>query len=436
MALPKTPNESSEPIVIIGGSIAALMSGIVLTRLGYNVRVLEQNESSVREEKGAGITVGPDAQEFFSKYDQVPGPYAVPCPGVNFLDANSKVKQFMKRPMLMSTWSALYYRLRANFDGYKSSFCPDPPASAQNQGKAVLQMGAKVTNVADTDGQVTVTYIDKAEGTEHSIKSDLVIAADGASSAIRRILLPDAEPLYSGYLGWRGLVPESEMSEESREILSPEFTGFTYKGGYILCYIVPSSDGNLEVGHRRFNWVWYSKSPPQSSAQYAEIMTDSDGWKHRNSVPKGKMREDVWNAQREYGTKILNSVFVELINKTKEPFLSVIQDFAAPQASFFDGKLLMLGDALAVFRPHMALSLNQAAVDNLLLEKLIKGEITTKSWEKQVVQYGRRNRLINIAFGNFYLYGGLTFAKSVVAYLLSLLPFQSLILAAQRYFRR
>ena len=152
-------------------------------------------------------------------------------------------------------------------------------------------------------------------------------------------------------------------------------------------------------------------------------MTDSSGQQHRNSVPKGKMREEVWKAQLDHGNQILNSVFVELLNKTKEPFLSVIQDYAAPQASFFDGKLLMIGDALAVFRPHMALSLNQAAVDTMLLERLMKGEITLKSWEKQVIQYGRRTKLMNAAFGTYYIYGGVTFLKTLVAFVLALLPF-------------
>jgi len=159
-------------------------------------------------------------------------------------------------------------------------------------------------------------------------------------------------------------------------------------------------------------------------------MTDSEGKMHRNSIPKGKMRDDVWKTQRAYGNQVLNGVFSELINKTSEPFLSVIQDYAAPQAAFFEGKLLLIGDALATFRPHMALSLNQAGLDNLLLEKLMKGEITLKEWERQVVQYGHRTQLMNVAFGNFFLYGGWVFFKSAVAYLLSLLPFSGFMKSA------
>ena len=209
------------------------MSALVLTKLGYDVEILEQNESSLREEMGAGITVGPAAQEFFAKYDRVELPYAIPCPGVNYLDIKSKVTKFWKRPMLMSTWSSLYYRLRANLDGHKSSFCPNPPEPAQNQGKISIKIGAKVTNVSYADGKVTVGYTDTLNGGDCFVKSGLVIAADGASSTIRKVLLPEAERVYSGYLGWRGIVPEKDLSEESRNVLDPAFNSFVYPGGYI-----------------------------------------------------------------------------------------------------------------------------------------------------------------------------------------------------------
>lgn len=135
------------------------------------------------------------------------------------------------------------------------------------------------------------------------------------------------------------------------------------------------------------------------------------------------MRDEVWEAQRLHGNKILNAVFAELLNKTKEPFLSVIQDYSAPRASFFEGKMLMIGDALALFRPHMGLSVNQSAVDCLLLERMMKGEITLKTWEKQVIQYGLRTKLMNAAFGAWYIYGGTVFLRSLLAFVRAFLPF-------------
>ena len=104
------------------------MQGIMLKRLGHNVHILDQSLSSNREDNGAGITVGPEAQEFYKRYDLVQKPYSIPDPGVRFLNTRSEVRYFMKRPMEMSSWSLLYYRLRANFDEYISDLCQIRPA--------------------------------------------------------------------------------------------------------------------------------------------------------------------------------------------------------------------------------------------------------------------------------------------------------------------
>ena len=185
--------------------------------------------------------------------------------------------------------------------------------------------------------------------------------------------------------------------------------------------MIPGSYGTLDIGRRLLNFVWYAKCA-ESSPEFAEIMTDKEGRRHRNFLPLRSMREEVWAKQRKRGNEILAPPFVELVNKTNHPFLSAIHDYASPRAAFYDNKLLMVGEALALFRPHLALSFNQAALNCQLLEKAIQGEITIQAWERQVLQYGRRTQLMNIAVGDFFIFGGMAFVKSLVRYILSLLP--------------
>ena len=135
------------------------------------------------------------------------------------------------------------------------------------------------------------------------------------------------------------------------------------------------------------------------------------------------MREDVWSRQRKRGNEVLAPPFVELINKTNHPFLSAIHDYASPQAAFYGNKLLLVGEALALFRPHLALSFDQAALNCLLLEKAMKGDMTVQSWERRVLQYGRRTRLMNATVGDYFIFGGITFVNSMIRYILSFLPF-------------
>lgn len=227
-------SDSHSDRIQVGGSLAGLMAGIILRRLGHDVLILESSSSSLRIDHGAGLSVGPFAQEFVTKYDLTGEPYSVFTPGIQYLDADCKVKKFMKKEMAMSSWGALYYRLRANFDGYKSDFCPLPPVlKKEGLGKGAIEMNSKVTGVNYTSGSVSVDYRDVAKNIDKSIAGDLVIAADGSSSTIRQILLPTIERAYSGYLAWRGFVLESEMSGEAMKIFNT-FSTFVYRGGYIV----------------------------------------------------------------------------------------------------------------------------------------------------------------------------------------------------------
>lgn len=170
------------------------------------------------------------------------------------------------------------------------------------------------------------------------------------------------------------------------------------------------------------NWVWYERLP-ESSSDFSEALTDKHGRTHRNFLPAGSMREEVWAKQRKKGNDTLAAPFAELIQKTAQPFISAIHDYVAPQATFYDEKLLLVGEALTLFRPHLALSFNQAALHCLLLEQVMKGETTMRSWKRQVLKYGRRKQLINAAMGDFFIFGGTTFVLSLIRYILSLLSF-------------
>lgn len=182
--------------------------------------------------------------------------------------------------------------------------------------------------------------------------------------------------------------------------------------------MIPGGDGSIEVGKRRMNYVWYCICP-ESSAEFTELTTGKDGWKHRNFVPLGKVRDEVWAKQKAYAKEVLSPPFWEIIAKTVQPGLSIVHDYSASKAAFFDNKVLIVGEALALFRPHMGLSVNQAALHSLLLEKVMRGEMNVKAWERQVVQYGRQTQLKNEAMGNYYVFWGFPFFYSLLRYALS-----------------
>lgn len=219
----------------VGGSLAGLMHGIVLKRLGHNVRILNRDPTSFLESQGAGITAFEKVQDFFSKHDFSKQPYSIHSPHVQFLNREAKVIKIWKIPMQMTSWSFLYHRLRANFDGLTSAFCPDPPKEAVEEGKALYDYGKKVTAVSnDEDGPVSVDFDDVTSGERSTLHVDLVIAADGSGSTIRQILQPGLRREYVGYIAWRGCVQEQDVSMETRKVFGEKFTVFHMNQSYII----------------------------------------------------------------------------------------------------------------------------------------------------------------------------------------------------------
>lgn len=210
------------------------MHGVMAKRLGHNVHILEQSPLSHRAGYAAGIVAGPHVQKFFAAYDLSKRPYSIDCQGIQFIDRDSRVTRFWKRPMQLTNWSTLYYRLRANYDGFASEYCPEPPTATEKEGKAVYATTKRVTDIVETDGSLIVEYEDLISGSEPSLRADLVIAADGSNSTSRRILLPDVQRPYAGYVAWRGTVAESDVSEESRGILGSRMTMHGMNQSYIV----------------------------------------------------------------------------------------------------------------------------------------------------------------------------------------------------------
>lgn len=83
---------------------------------------------------------------------------------------------------------------------------------------------------------------------------------------------------------------------------------------------------------------------------------DMDGVCHRITLPPGKMQSSVWNQQIEIARTRMSPQFAEIIAKTKYPFVQVITDVISLKNSFMGGKVLLIGDALAGFRPHCGIN--------------------------------------------------------------------------------
>jgi len=282
----------------------------------------------------------------------------------------------------------MYYLLRANFDGTPSKYC-EVPAPVSGEGSGTYDYGHTVKNVLDRpECKVEVRYENK-DGVSASSTADLVLAADGPSSTIRKIFLPDVKREYTGYVVWRGTIPENEASEAAKETFTENITYYHTQGIQILAYTIPGQHGTLEVGKRLINWVWYCNYP-QDSAEFKELMTDRDGRFHRVTLPAGKMNPSVWEQQKRYARSKLSPKFAEIIEKTQLPFIQAITDVTSSEISFFGGKVRLIGDA---------------AFDAEKLSELLRGDIDERKWKEEVMKYARTVQRSGIESGNRSQFG-------------------------------
>jgi 2-polyprenyl-6-methoxyphenol hydroxylase-like FAD-dependent oxidoreductase len=141
-------------------------------------------------------------------------------------------------------------------------------------------------------------------------------------------------------------------------------------------------------------------------------MTDSKGTLHpwtNLSPPPAEIAH-----QKSLAKQSLPPQFAELVNLTDHPFIQAITDVLSPQAVFYQGRVVLVGDALAGFRPHTAGSTSQAAFHALKLFEYLGGnERDGKSretrgagrwdwegYEREVLEYARRGVEHGIELGN------------------------------------
>ena len=134
-------------------------------------------------------------------------------------------------------------------------------------------------------------------------------------------------------------------------------------------------------------------------------MTDSDGKSHHVTLPIGKIRPEILESQHERARRTLPPQLAEIVTGTKEPFIQAITDVISPENVFFGGKLLLVGDALAGFRPHTAASTSQAAFDAQKLAEMFSGQIDLGEWEWETMDYAKHMQRRGVELGERSQFG-------------------------------
>lgn len=352
-------------VAVVGGSLGGLTAALVLRDAGCDVTVYERSSSAL-DARGAGIAVLEQTLRYPVQRQGVP-PQRISSSTdrIRFLEADGTVRHEQPHRYRFSAWNTVYRTLLGGLD-------PDR-----------YLLGREMTSFASDPDGVSVRLADGSE-----VRADLLVCADGIGSASRRMLLPEVTPRYAGYVAWRGVVPEAELSRGTYEVLHDALTYQLLPNSHILIYPIPGLDGAVQPGRRQMNMVWYRNVPEE---ELLTFLTDRSGQQRSVSLPPGWVKDDVVREMRQFAEAHLAPPVAEVVASVREPFVQAVLDIDVPR--MVDGRACLLGDAAFAVRPHAAAGTAKAAEDGWVLAEELEragGDLPAAlaAWEARQLSLG------------------------------------------------
>ena len=337
-------------IGVVGGSIAGCAGALAAARAmpEATVVVFERSAGALRD-RGAGIGIQHErftelvsagildaslpATSNTAREWYVPdggGPAGgLEASGVSGASGLGKLVWAQPFPFNAYNWGHLHRSLRGRL-----------PSQVEFRGDA------RVVSAAPLPSGASVTL---ADGSVEEF--DLLLGADGYRSVVREAMFPGVVPEYAGYLAWRGLSDFAELEELPRGA----FFTIGFRNGHLVAYPIPAGDGRVH-----FNWVLYSAAPPEVTG---DLRTAT-------SVPPGAVSDALMDHLDALLTRELPPLWAAALRKTarEDVFIQPIYDFEAP--AYAKRRMLLLGDAGAVARPHAGAGAVKAMQDAATLLRL------------------------------------------------------------------
>lgn len=358
--------------LVVGGSIGGLFAARALRLAGWDVTVFERTGGL--EGRGTGIVTHESLLAALRWVGVEPdATLGVPVTLRQAFGPDGSVIGERTHPQTVTSWERLFNLLRAGV--------PD----------ADYRTSHDLSDVTHLPGGVRAHFANGAVE-----EGDLLVAADGFRSSVRSLLMPGTDPSYAGYVGWRGLTDEAALSARLGPDFLDRFGFFLAATHQMVGYPVAGVGNDLRPGHRRYNFVWYR---PADNDQLRALLTDATGHVHTLSIPPPLIRAEMVAEMRGSAEAGLCPQFREVIRLTAQPFFQPIYDVHSE--CLVQQRVVLVGDAAFVARPHVGAGVTKAAEDVIALANALGagGDIDAglASYERlrleagaRIVAWGRR----------------------------------------------
>ena len=338
-------------IAIVGAGIGGLFAANALLAQGLQVSVYEQ--APALGEVGAGVFLTPNSVRQLERAGLGP---AVEKWGAR-VGPGSRYFRHDGSPIApvqvtdSSGWNATFGMHRADLVELLADALPDN----------VVHTGHRCTGFEQRDDVARVTFSNGAVA-----EADVIVAADGIHSELRPYVFPPSNPVFSGSVAYRGVLPLERIPDWPTDAWlmwlgkAKHFLTFPVRAGQLINYVgfVPADEQMKES--------WSSPGDPDV------LRREFAGWDPRIET---------------------------LLKQVQMTFRWALYD-REPLPTWTRGRLSLLGDAAHPMLPHLGQGANQSIEDGMALATILaRADRTTVPAALAAYERLRRERVAQVQRG-------------------------------------
>ena len=313
---------SRPDVIVVGGGIGGLFAANALIAQGLKVSVYEQ--APALGEVGAGVYVTPNSVRQMERVGLGPAVEKwgarVGTKSCYFRDDGSPIAPVQVTDS--SGWNATFGMHRADFVSFLSGALP----------AGVVGTGHRCVGFEQDEKSARVFFENGAKA-----EADIVVGADGIHSELRPYVFPPSQPVFSGTVAYRGLVPHALVPDMPANAWTmwlghgKHFLAFPVRAGELINFVgfVPADQEMKES--------WTAKGDPEA------LRAEFAGWDPRIG---------------------------NLLRHVDSTFKWALHD-RDPLPAWTKGRLTLLGDAAHPMLPHLGQGANQSIEDGMALATIL-----------------------------------------------------------------